>query len=70
MAKETVKIKIPLTRDNPDKEDVYVAVNGKTYLIKRGEYVDVPKCVAEVLSRSEQMQAEAIAYEKSAKNLA
>lgn len=67
MAKETVRVKIPLTRGDEEKEDVYVAVNGKTFQIKRGVYVDVPKSVAEVLEHSEEMQAVAIAYEATAK---
>lgn len=45
---------IKLFKDNDKyKNDVFVAVNGKSYQIKRGETVMVPKCVAEVLERSE-----------------
>ena len=70
MAAETkttkmVKIKIPKTRDNLD--DVYVAVNGRSFLIKRGEYVEVPEYVAEVLQHQEEMLAAAMAYEEAAK---
>lgn len=70
MATETkttkmVKIKIPKTRDNAG--DVYVAVNGRSFLIKRGEYVEVPEFVAEVLQHQEEMLAEAMAYEEAAK---
>lgn len=70
MATETkttkmVKIKIPKTRDNAD--DVYVAVNGRSFLIKRGEYVEVPEFVAEVLQHQEEMLAEAMEYEEAAK---
>lgn len=70
MATETqttkmVKIKIPKTRDN--SADVYVAVNGRSFLIKRGEYVEVPEFVAEVLQHQEEMIAEAMAYEEAAK---
>lgn len=70
MAAETkttkmVKIKIPKTRDNSG--DVYVAVNGRSFLIKRGEYVEVPEYVAEVLQHQEEMLAEAMAYEEAAK---
>lgn len=70
MATETkttkmVKIKIPKTRDNAD--DVYVAVNGRSFLIKRGEYVEVPEYVAEVLQHQEEMLAAAMEYEEAAK---
>ena len=70
MATETkttkmVKIKIPKTRDN--SADLYVAVTGRSFLIKRGEYVEVPEFVAEVLQHQEEMLAEAMAYEEAAK---
>ena len=59
-----VKIKLPLTRT--EKDDVYVAVNGKSYLIKRGETVEVPDYVAEVLQHKEEMLAVAMEYEAQA----
>ena len=59
-----VKIKLPLTRS--EKEDVYVAVNGKSYLIKRGETVEVPDFVAEVLQHKEEMLAQAMEFEAQA----
>lgn len=58
-----VKIKIPLTRTETD--DVFVGVNGKTYLIKRGEEVEVPESVVEVLNNKEKMLSYALKYEKS-----
>ena len=63
-----VKIKLPLTRY--EKDDVYVAINGKSYLIKRGEPVEVPEAVVEVLDNKERMLAVAYAFEEvaSAKN--
>ena len=66
--KETkkVRIKLPLTRN--EKEAVYVAVNGKSYLIKRGEYVEVPASVAEVLENREKMLNEAMEFEANAAN--
>ena len=62
--KETVKIRLPLSRD--EREDVYVAVNGKSYLIRRGETVEVPVEVAEVLERREQMLEQSMSYEQEA----
>ncbi|MBQ7873760.1 MAG: hypothetical protein IJ306_01165 [Oscillospiraceae bacterium] len=56
-----VTIKLPLTRT--EKDDVYVALNGKTFLIKRGEEVRVPRGVAEILQHSEEMLREAIEFE-------
>ena len=49
---DTVRIK--LFKDNDKyKDDLFVAVNGHRYNIKRGEYVDVPKCIAEVIRKGE-----------------
>jgi hypothetical protein len=59
-----VKIKLPLTRT--EKEDVYVCVNGNSFLIKRGETVEVPDYVAEVLQHKEEMLAVAMEFEAQA----
>lgn len=48
-----VKVKIPRTRK--DEEDVFVSVNLYTCLIKRGEWVEVPDYVEEVLRHQEEM---------------
>lgn len=53
-----VTIKLPLTRT--EKDDVWVAVNGKSMLIKRGVEVEVPRCIAEVLEHQEQMLIKAM----------
>ena len=66
MAKDTVKIKIPLTKT--EKDDVFVGVNGKTYLIKRGVEVEVPRAVAEILAHKERMLETAIEFEASIAN--
>lgn len=59
-----VKIKLPLTRS--EKDDKWCAVNGKPYLIKRGEEVEVPDYVAEVLRNEEEMLSLGLAYEAEA----
>lgn len=52
------EVEIRLFKDNDKyKNSVFVAVNGKAYMIERGKYVKVPKAVAEVLKNSE-MQLE------------
>jgi hypothetical protein len=65
MAEKKVKIKLPLTRT--EKEDKWCAVNGRTFLIKRGVEVEVPESVAEVLKNEEEMLAIGMAYEAEAK---
>ena len=59
-----VTIKIPISRT--EKDDVYVVINGKSYLIKRGVEVEVPENVAKVLQRKEKMLELAMEYEASA----
>lgn len=59
-----VKIKLPLTRS--EKDDVFVGLNGKTYLIKRGVEVEVPVGVAKILERKEKMLSIAIQFEEQA----
>ena len=50
-AKKMVKIK--LFKDyGESRDDVFVAVNGESYLIQRGVEVEVPSYIAEVLEHS------------------
>lgn len=53
-------VDIMIELHSPDEKDVYVAVNGEDYLIKRGEHVQVPDYIAEVLHNSQRMRAEAM----------
>ena len=48
------KVRIRLPKDQLNKEDVVVPVciNGYTYQIKRGEWVDVPEEVARILEEA------------------
>ena len=64
MAVKKVKIKLPLTRS--EKDDQYVCVNGESFLIKRGETVEVPDYVAEVLQNKEDNLAESMEFEAQA----
>ncbi|MBR4309069.1 MAG: hypothetical protein IKT58_05695 [Oscillospiraceae bacterium] len=56
-----VRVKLPKTRDM--QEDVFVSVNQRTWLIRRGVFVEVPPCVAEVLQHSEEMAEEALRFD-------
>ena len=51
---ETVKITLPLLDNN--QSDVFVGLNGKAYLIKRGVEVEVPKGVYAILEKSRKMR--------------
>ena len=51
-------VKIRLFKDQGEyKDPVFAAVNGRTYPIRRGEEVEVPLSVAEVLENSVRQQA-------------
>ena len=63
-----VTINIPITRS--EKEDVWVAVNGKSMQIKRGVDVDVPRCIAKALEHSQNMLIAAMEYEAAAQGKA
>lgn len=54
-ANRTVRIKLPILYGGSKSEDVYVSVNNKEYLIKRGVEVDVPVAVAKILKNQEIM---------------
>lgn len=51
-AEPKVRIKIPKDPLNKQDETVPVCLNGYNYLIRRGEAVDVPKTVADVLTEA------------------
>lgn len=47
-----VRIKVPVDPLNKEDLSVTVQVNGYTFLIKRGETVDVPESIANILSEA------------------
>lgn len=56
-----VTIKLPLTRT--ERDDVFVGLNGRTYLIKRGVNVEVDAPIAKILERREKMLSAAMEFE-------
>lgn len=63
---EKVKVKLPLTKEL--KDDVSVAVNGKVILIKRGEWVEIPRCYKEVLDNAAAQEQHAVEFMEKASN--
>ena len=59
---ELVRFKLPIIKG--EREDVLVGVNGKFWQIKRGEYVDLPRPVFEVLENQEKMEKQAAILEQ------
>ncbi|MCL2488985.1 MAG: hypothetical protein FWE80_09910 [Oscillospiraceae bacterium] len=57
-AEGSKRVKIKLFKDNDGyKDDVFVSVNGHSFLIQRGVEVEVPDYIAEELERSERQGA-------------
>lgn len=55
--------KIRLFRDNGEyKDDLFVSVNGHSYLIKRGVEVEVPDYIAQVIEDAEAQNNKALEY--------
>ena len=57
-----VKVRVPLNRNGGDNSDIFVSVNGRNFLIKRGEDVLIPENVAKVLKESEAAQDAAFVF--------
>ena len=64
---EEKKVTIRLPRSKEDQGDVFVSVNERTFLIKRGVPVTVPESVAEVIATSERAEEEATDFEIAAR---
>lgn len=61
---ELVEVELQLTRDK--QEDKYVGLNGRNFLIRRGEKVMIPRWAKEILDNAEEMEMKAL---KNMKNL-
>ena len=63
-AKSTKRVQVRLPRlngQNAVQEEVF-GLNGKNCIIKRGEYVDVPEPIAEIIRNNEQAEEYAMRY--------
>lgn len=67
---QTVPVFIPLdpTAEDEENQRLFVGVNGRTFNIARGETVDVPVEVAEVLKYSDNARKESATYKRKVKN--
>lgn len=62
--KETPRVQVRLLRNkgqNADQNEFFY-LNGKTFLIKRGEYVDIPEELKEVIDNGEMAEEAAMRY--------
>lgn len=62
---EMVTIKLP--RIKGEEDAVYVSINERNWLIKRGVSVEVPKCVADLLDQQDKALEEAYQRQEAAK---
>lgn len=63
---ETTKVKMVdlyVPREHAKQPDLYIAVNGEDYLIKRGSTVKVPDYIKEVYDHSIVMKNQAMEFE-------
>lgn len=65
---EMVKFKIPKGRSDIEKQDLFVGINGKSYLIKRGVEMELPESVVEVLKNAEAQNDFAVEYMEKVEN--
>ena len=66
-AKTENMVTIKLPRIKGESDSVYVSINERDWLIKRGVAVEVPECVAELLDQQEQALEEAYNRREAAK---
>ena len=68
VTKTEKKVKIRLPRIKGESDTLYVSINERNWLIKRGVTVEVPECVAKLLEEIEEAQEEAYQRREAAKN--
>lgn len=63
-AKSTKRVQVKLPRLNGQNaiQEEFYSVNGRNYIVKRGEYVDVPEEVAELIRNNEQTEESGLLF--------
>ena len=61
-AKRKVTVRLPRNQGQNAIQEEFFSVNGRNYLIKRGETVEIPEEVAEVIVNSERAEECAMQY--------
>ena len=57
-----VTVRLPRAKGINAEQEEFFSVNGKNYRIKRGETVEIPEAVAEVISNGEKAEEYALNY--------
>ena len=61
-AEKMVRIRLPKRREQNANQDEFYSYNFKDYIIKRGETVEVPEGLAELIENGEKAEEAAIEY--------
>ena len=61
-SKKKVTVRLPRNPGQNARQEEFFSVNGKNYLIKRGETVEIPEEVAEVIRNAEKSEEYAMQY--------
>lgn len=61
-AKKRVEVRLPRLSGQHANQDEFFSVNGKNYIIRRGETVEIPEEVAEVIRNAEKAEEYAMHY--------
>lgn len=62
-----VRVKLPLNKGVNAVQEEFFSVNFKNYIIKRGEYVDIPEELKEVIDNGEEAEVAAYQYAEEKK---
>lgn len=61
-ADETIKVRLPRATGVNANQDEFFSVNYKNYIIKRGEYVEIPRELYEVIVNGEKAEEAAFKF--------
>lgn len=59
---QRVEVKLPMNKGQNANQDEFFSVNFKNYIIKRGERVEIPEALAEVIVNAEKADEYAMRY--------
>lgn len=61
-AKRRVEVRLPRNKGRDAIQEEFFSVNGRNYIVKRGETVEIPEEVAEVIRNGEKAEEYALHY--------
>ena len=61
-AKKRVTVRLPRNKGKDARQEEFYSHNFKNYIVKRGETVEIPECVANIIKDAEQAEEYAMQY--------